>query len=244
MGGCPLRETSYPSSLLATEVAEESAGEGFHPRRFPLARQSQTREKILRFISGFKDSHGYAPTVREIAAACGVASTSVVQYHLVNLEKAGVIAKEKDRFRSIRLSEESRDRAAVPLLGAIAAGHPIWVPSVDRWSAEAERSVDVPPAMIQGKGGVYALEVRGNSMVDAMIADSDIVIMEQVAEVRNGEVAACWLKMEQEVTLKKVYYENGRIRLQPCNPYMMPFYHDAENVEIQGRVIGVIRTLR
>ncbi len=209
-----------------------------------MTKRAETREKILEFIGSFRESHGYAPTVREIAAACGVASTSVVQYHLVNLEKAGLIAKEKDRFRSIRLTGETREQAAVPLLGTIAAGHPIWVPSVDRWSVEAERTVDVPPAMIQGRRDVYALEVRGNSMVDAMIADGDIVVMEQPREIRNGDVAACWLKAEQEVTLKKVYYEDGRVRLQPCNPYMMPFYHDAGNVVIQGRFIGVIRLLR
>ena len=96
--------------------------------------------------------------------------------------------------------------------------------------------------MTRGRRGVYALQVRGNSMVDAMIADGDIVILEQACDIKNGDVAAVWLKNEQEVTLKKVYFEGGQVRLQPCNPFMMPFYHPAVNVEVQGKLIGVIRS--
>ena len=81
-------------------------------------------------------------------------------------------------------------------------------------------------------------------MVDAMIADGDIVIMEQPVGLSNGDVVAVWLKNEQEVTLKKIYVEGEQVRLQPCNPYMMPIYHDASNVEVQGRVVGVLRTLK
>jgi repressor LexA len=95
--------------------------------------------------------------------------------------------------------------------------------------------------MIKGKKRVYALRVRGNSMVDAMIADGDIVLMDPVKKVNNGDVVAAWLKSEQEITLKKIHFEGGQVRLQPCNPYMMPIYHKADNVEIQGRVIAVIR---
>ena len=97
------------------------------------------------------------------------------------------------------------------------------------------------PKLAHGKKNVYALRVRGNSMVDAMIADGDIVIMEPVKRVNNGDVVAAWLKNEQEITLKKIHFEGGQVRLQPCNPYMMPIYHKADNVEIQGRVIAVIR---
>jgi repressor LexA len=205
---------------------------------------SRTRENILNFIKSFRETNGYAPTVREIARSCGVKSPSVVQYHLTHLEQAGLISKGKERFRSISIPEEAKERVSVPLLGTIAAGHPIWVPAADRWSAEADRMIEVSPAIIRGKKDVFALQVKGNSMVDAMIADMDIVIMEQATDIHNGDVAACWLRNEQEVTLKKVYFEGGRVRLQPCNPYMMPVYHDAENVEVQGRVIGVMRVHR
>lgn len=101
--------------------------------------------------------------------------------------------------------------------------------------------VDVPREILKSGKDLFALEVRGNSMVDAMIADSDIVVMEQADDVRNGDVAACWLEKEQEVTLKKVYFEKDKVRLQPCNPYMLPMYHDAANVRIQGKVVAVLR---
>jgi repressor LexA len=205
---------------------------------------SRTRENILSFIKRFHETKGYAPTVREIAENCGVKSPSVVQYHINHLERGGFITREKERFRSLRVAACESESVRVPLLGTIAAGHPIWVPSVDRWSAEAERTIELSPEITKGTHDVYALQVKGNSMVDAMIADSDIVIMERAIDVRSGDVVACWLRNEQEVTLKKIYFEGEKVRLQPCNPYMMPVYHDAGNVEVQGRVIAVIRVNR
>ncbi len=95
--------------------------------------------------------------------------------------------------------------------------------------------VDVPREILKSGKDLFALEVRGNSMVDAMIADSDIVVMERADDVRNEDVAACWLEKEQEVTLKKVYFEKDKVNLQPCNPYMLPMYHDAANVRIQEK---------
>jgi repressor LexA len=209
-----------------------------------MARTSRSRDIILAFIKTFRDEHGYAPTVREIAHHCGLKSTSVVQHHLNHLQKAGLITKTRERFRSIAIAGERTGTAMVPLIGTIAAGHPIWVPSVDASGMDAEKTIEVPSGILRGKRDVFALEVRGNSMVDAMIADSDVVLMEKVTDVTNGDVVACWLRNEQEVTLKRIYFENGTVRLQPCNPYMMPVYHKKENVEIQGRVIAVVRILR
>ncbi|HEY3276751.1 MAG TPA: transcriptional repressor LexA [Syntrophorhabdaceae bacterium] len=207
-----------------------------------MGKTSPTRDNILAFIQEFKTGKDYAPTVREIAEHCAIKSTSVVQYHLDKLEEAGLITRAKKNFRSISLpAAETRQLVEVPILGTISAGRPIWVPSADRWSGITERTVEVSPVVTKGKKNIFALEVKGNSMVDAMIADSDIVIIEQTPDIKNGDVAACWLKNEQEVTLKKIYYENERIRLQPCNPYMMPLYYDASNVEPQGKVIAVIR---
>jgi repressor LexA len=207
-----------------------------------MARRSQTREAIFRFIRSFRETHGYSPSVREIAQHCAITSTSVVQHHLQHLEREGLITRTKERFRTIGIPGDTAGLAQVPLLGTIAAGHPIWVPAADRWSAEAQRMIPVPEEITGGRRAAFALQVRGNSMVDAMIADGDVVILEQATEIADGDVAACWLKTEQEVTLKKVFFENGTVRLQPCNPYMLPLYHDADNVEIQGRVIAVIRT--
>jgi repressor LexA len=203
---------------------------------------SPARERILGFIGDFRAAKGYSPTVREIAEGCGISSPSVVHYHLNALERAGLLNREKDKFRSISLVHESVTSIEVPLLGTIVAGHPL---SVDSQTAqEATEHVAVPVDMVRGNTSAYALRVKGNSMVDAMIADGDIVIVEQPVGLSNGDVVAVWLKNEQEVTLKKIYVEGDQVRLQPCNPYMMPIYHDASNVEVQGRVVGVLRTLK
>jgi len=206
-----------------------------------MPRKTNTRESILEFIRAFRRDNGYSPSVREVARHCGIKSPSVVQYHLDQLQQTGFITKDKDRSRSVGVVGETRQAAEVPLLGVIAAGQPIGVPSVDKWSSEAERMIDVPREIMRGRKDLFALRVRGNSMVDAMIADSDIVVMEQVDTIKNGDVAACWLENEQEVTLKKVFFEKDRVRLQPCNPYMLPMYHDAANVRFQGRVVAVLR---
>ena len=201
---------------------------------------SETREKVFQFIRKFREKKGYAPTVREIAQGCKISSPSVVQYHLDSLEQEGLISRAREKFRSINLTKEEDKQIEIPILGAIAAGHPVWVPPSDTWDAASER-IAVSTQLAHGKKNVYALRVRGNSMVDAMIADGDIVIMEPAKRVNNGDVVAAWLKNEQEITLKKIHFEGGQVRLQPCNPYMMPIYHKADNVEVQGRVIAVIR---
>lgn len=203
---------------------------------------SAPRDAILCFIETFRNTKGYSPTVREIAEGCSISSPSVVHYHLKALERAGLLSRQKEKFRSISLANESVPSIEVPLLGVIAAGHPIWVPD-ETPQTTAER-IAVPAEMVRGNKSAYALRVTGNSMVDAMIADGDIVIMEQPADVSNGDVVAIWLKNEQEVTLKKIYFDGEQVRLQPCNPYMMPIYHHSSNVEVQGRVVGVLRTLR
>ncbi len=203
---------------------------------------SGTREKVFQFIRKFREKKGYAPTVREIAEGCKISSPSVVQYHLDSLEQDGLISRGREKFRSINLTAEEDRRVDVPILGVIAAGHPVWVPPADTWDSAEER-ITVSSQLARGKKNVYALRVRGNSMVDAMISDGDIVIMEPVSRVNNGDVVAAWLKNEQEITLKKIHFEGPQVRLQPCNPYMMPIYQNAENVEIQGRVVAVIRVM-
>lgn len=209
-----------------------------------MVRKTNTRENILEFIRKFRRDNGYSPSVREVASHCGIKSPSVVQYHLEQLLEAGLITKDKVRSRSIGLVGDEEGLGQVPLLGVIAAGQPIDVPSMERQNAGAQRMIDVPRDIMRKGRQLFALQVRGHSMVDAMIADSDIVIMEQADSVNNGDVAACWLENEQEVTLKKVYHEkDGKIRLQPCNPYMLPMFHDAANVRVQGRVVAVLRMI-
>jgi repressor LexA len=202
-----------------------------------------TRERIFGFIRDFLAAKGYAPTVRDIVRGCNISTTSVVQHHLDKLEKEGYIQRDPQVFRSIRLVEPEAANIEVPLLGTIAAGEPIPVPTADTWSAETQEMLKVPADMLPAKASVYALKVKGNSMIDALIDDGDIVLMESATAVNNGDMVAVWLKDRQEVTLKRLYREKARIRLQPANPTMKPFYEPPENVAVQGKVVGVIRKL-
>ena len=209
-----------------------------------MARVSDTRLRILNFIRKFFDERGYAPTVRDIARGCNISTPSVVQHHLNTLERQGYIHRDPEVFRSIQLVEKKREAVSrVHLLGTIAAGEPIPVPAPDTWTTIPEETLQLTEEITQGKKGVYALKVKGMSMIDALVDDGDIVLIQQTSAVEDGEVAAVWLKIEQEVTLKKVYHEAGRIRLQPANKKMEPMYYRPEDVEIQGKVIGVLRKL-
>jgi repressor LexA len=203
-----------------------------------------TRLRILNFIRKFLDERGYAPTVRDIARGCNISTPSVVQHHLNKLESQGHIHRDPAVFRSIQLAERKRETISrVPLLGTIAAGKPIPVPTSDTWTSIPEETLQLTDEVIRGKKGIYALRVQGFSMIDALVGDGDIVLMQQAGTVEEGEMAAVWLKVEQEVTLKKVYHEAGQIRLQPANKEMEPMYYQPQDVEIQGRVIGMLRKL-
>jgi repressor LexA len=203
---------------------------------------SPKRSNILDFINNFIRERGYSPSVRDVVSGCGISSTSVAQYHLNVLEKEGYISRDRDVSRSIGLKKE-HDYCAVPMLGTIAAGQPIPVPDSDTWTSVAEESIEVPYGITRDLKGVYALKVKGTSMIDALIDDGDIVVMQQANTAKEGETIAAWLKNEQEVTLKRIYHERGRIRLQPANKDMEPIYCQNDNIEVQGKVIGVIRKL-
>ncbi|TRZ96337.1 MAG: transcriptional repressor LexA [Dehalococcoidia bacterium] len=203
--------------------------------------KSQTRQRILKFIHDFVDDRGYAPTVRDILRGCSLSSTAVVQHHLNVLEREGYIHRDPEVFRSIQLLDR-KNTIRVPLLGSIAAGEPIPVPSSETWTSEAIEVLQLTEELTQGKE-VYALKVNGLSMMDALIDDGDIVLMEPANTAEDGDVVAAWLKDKQEVTLKRFFQETGRICLQPANSQMKPIYVNPEDIEIQGRVIGVIRKL-
>ena len=214
-----------------------------HSRK--MARISRSRLNILNFIRSFIQEKGYAPTVRDIARGCSISTSSVVQHHLNVLERQGHIQRDPQVFRSIRLVDKEKNATtrAVPLLGTIAAGEPIPVPGSDTWTTIPDETVQFPDELLPSREKIYALKVKGTSMIDALVDDGDIVIMEQISTVDDGNMAAVWLKDQQEVTLKKIYREGNRIRLQPANNDMKPSYQPADNIEIQGRVIGVIRSL-
>ena len=203
--------------------------------------KSQTRQRILKFIRDFIDNRGYAPTVRDIMRGCNLSSTAVVQHHLNILEREGYIHRDPEVFRSIQLLDR-KNTVRVPILGTIAAGEPIPVPSSETWRSEAVETLELTEELTQGKE-VYALKVKGLSMIDALIDDGDIVLMQPISTADDGDMVAVWLKEEQEVTLKRLFRDSQRIRLQPANSQMKPLYVNPENIEIQGRVTGVIRKL-
>jgi repressor LexA len=200
---------------------------------------SETRQSILKFIQDFINDKGYAPTVRDIVKGCGLSSTAVVQHHLNILEREGHIHRDPQVVRSIQLVE--RDIIDVPLLGTIAAGKPIPVPDSDSWVNVPEEMLKLPTDIVGKRDNIYALRVKGTSMLDALVNDGDIVIMEGTQTAEDGEMVAVWLKDEQEITLKKIYREPGRIRLQPANEQMEPIFTNPENVEVQGKVVAVLR---
>jgi len=199
---------------------------------------------MLDFMRRFGEENGYSPSLRDIMAGCGISSTSVASYNLSALEREGYLRRRPGLSRGIRLLSPSPRAGVVevPVIGWIAAGEPVPVPAPDTWDVSAgAETVVVAGELTRGREGIYALRVKGSSMVDALVSDGDIVLMQYVNVVENGEMAAVWLKAEQEATLKKVYAGPGRVRLQPANSRMRPIYVKPENVEIQGRVIGVIR---
>lgn len=203
------------------------------------------RQEMMAYIRGFVEEHSYPPTVRDIQNGCNISSTSVVDHHLRTLEREGQLRRDFKVSRGMELlgTAGKRNTIAVPLVGRIAAGEPVPVPQPDAWdnTAEAE-TLELPAELVRGSHNVYALRVKGSSMVDALINDGDIVLMQQVNQAENGDMVAVWLKADKTVTLKKLYRERGRIRLQPANRAMKPIYTTPDNVEVQGRVVGVIRT--
>jgi repressor LexA len=212
-----------------------------------MKRLSDKHRRIISFIERFLTDKEYPPSVRDIQAGCKISSTSVVDYNLKILQNRGIIEREADVSRGIKIIRReptAEMMVTVPVIGMIAAGEPIPVPTPDTWDVTAAaETMNVPGELIRAREGIYALRVKGTSMIDALINDGDIVLMQHVSTVANGEMAAVWLREEKEATLKKVYRETGRVRLQPANERMQPLYAPAENVEIQGRVVAVIRQM-
>ena len=206
---------------------------------------SPRQRRILEFIDTFTEEKGYSPSIRDIVNGCAISSTSVVDYNLRILERQHHLRRDPEVSRGIvRLGKVPRGKVTVPVLGQIAAGQPIPVPQADTWStAQSAEQLELPQDLIKGRSDVYALRVKGTSMIDALINDGDVVLMQAADTADNGEMVAVWLKQEQEVTLKKFYHEGKRIRLQPANSQMQPIYTAPDNVEIQGKVVGVMRQL-
>lgn len=231
-------------TLLDIEQKFEYNRDGFvfKTRKGAAMNLSARQEAILGFISEFLQENGYPPTIRDIGAAVSISSTSVVNYNLNVLEREGHIARDRDVSRGLRLVGQTLGRDDVillPLLGRIAAGDPIPVPG----DSVPEDHLELARGIVKDDEGLYALKVQGESMIDALVNDGDVVVMKHQETAENGDMVAVWLRDREETTLKKFYHEGKRIRLQPANPTMQAIYEDPANVQVQGKVLMVIRQL-
>lgn len=219
---------------------------------------SDRQKAMLNFIEEALDRDGFPPTIREIGEACDIGSTSVVNYNLNKLEEGGWIERTAEKSRGIRLLHfrnklqevpmrlmESLNVARVPLVGRIVASEPVQLPGQDfgEYYDPDLDTIEISNDMLRGfdASEVYALRVQGESMIDALIDDGDVIILRRQQTCRDGDMVAVWLPERSETTLKAFYDEGTRIRLQPRNPTMDPIYVNPNNCRVQGKVLGVIR---
>lgn len=207
---------------------------------------SRRQRMILEFIESFLIENDYPPTIRDIQRELDISSTSVVDYNLKILEGRNLIRRNRNISRGIELVNRpgiSRNVVRIPVIGQIAAGQPIPVPG-DLEGAEHTETIELGHHLFADNAkDLFALRVKGLSMVDALINDGDIVLLRQQQTCENGETVAVWLKDERETTLKKFYHEGSQVRLQPANATMDPIYTSPGNVEIQGKLVTVIRSM-
>jgi repressor LexA len=223
---------------------------------------STRQRNMLEFIRTYRDENDRPPTIREIGAAVGISSTSVVNYNLKRLEALEYLRRDADVSRGISFTEkaekllgifsetvsgmasaaaENLGLVRIPLAGNIVASEPIDLVN-DGFSAyDEDDAIEISASMINGRTGeLFALRVDGNSMIDARVYDGDIVVLQQQNTANNGDMVAVWLAGDT-TTLKYFYNEGDQIRLQPANPDMEPIYVPPEDVQVQGRVMMVLR---
>lgn len=225
---------------------------------------STRQENILQYIHAYMEEQGRPPTIREIGKNCTISSTSVVNYNLNKLRDRGYISRDAEVSRGLRLTEQAErflgvvkekvdaavDATAaaldsiirIPLKGAIIAGGP--VETFDDAYEEDEDQIEIGSNLLPGRGKqMFALKVTGDSMIDALITENDIVIMEaaDMSTVRNGDMVAATIEPDNETTLKFFHLEKGQVCLKPANPNYEPLYVDASKVRVQGKVMMVLR---
>lgn len=211
------------------------------------------QKRMLEYIQRHLGETGYPPTIREIGREVGISSTSVVNYNLNALQAKGYIERARETSRGLRiLGQEgiAANRIAVgeypvPIAGYIAAGEPLLLPEMD-FSVTDYESITLTREILAPEPDLFALRVKGQSMIDALVNDGDIVILRRQSQANNGDMVAAWLVDEGETTLKRFYWEKeaNRVRLQPANPSMKPIYVHPANLEIKGKVVAVIRQLQ
>lgn len=212
---------------------------------------SERQRRMVEYIVKFMDENGRPPSIREIGKAIGISSTSVVNYNLNRLVDEGYLYRDQNVSRGIRLSEKIShlrktvsETIRIPLVGRIFASEPVPLPGTDSPMFGMDEAIEISRELLSGKDDLFALEVKGDSMIDAMVSDGDIIVMSQVKEWRNGDMVAVWLSDREETTLKHIYREGERVRLQPANPTMEPIYIDnSQSLQVQGKVVMVVRKM-
>ena len=190
------------------------------------------QQKILDFIRSEIETKGYPPSVREICAAVGLRSTSSVHMHLTQLEKKGLIRRDATKPRALELLDSPLSKArTVPLVGKVTAGQPI--PAIEN----IEDQLIIPNDLAAMDTELFALRVQGESMIEAGILDGDIVIVHSQERAENGDIIVALIG--DEATLKRIYYENGHVRLQPENHTMAPII--VPRAEVRGKVVALVR---
>jgi repressor LexA len=192
------------------------------------------QEQVLEFIRESVRANGYPPTVREICAALDLSSPSTVHAHLANLELLGLIKRDPTKPRALDVVQDLRPRRPLPLVGRVAAGQPILA------EENIEELIDVP-AFLRRDDDDFVLRVRGDSMVGAGIFNDDFIVVHQQHEVQNGEIVVALVG--DEATTKRFYSEGRTVRLQPENENHEPIIVNADDVQLVGRVVGVLRQL-
>ena len=211
-----------------------------------MTKLSSRQEQILDFLCAYHADRSYMPSVREIQTACGISSTSVVDYNLRLLERDGYIRRSPDISRAIELVSEIVvdvvEVTRVPILGANEAGQPLAVPEADAYALGNHEAINLPPDLTpKDPEDLYALRVKGDSMIDALITDGDIVVLRSTNEARNGDMVAAWLPLEESATLYHFYLKGDYVHLVPANTQMEPIIVPASDVQVHGRVVAVKR---
>ncbi|MEZ4676196.1 MAG: transcriptional repressor LexA [Caldilineaceae bacterium] len=235
---------------------------------------SQRQRNILQYIIHFLGEKEYPPTIREIGEKVGISSTSVVNYNLAKLEHEALISRARDVSRGlsvnwdrlikqgiadeldlevpaglrpepqvVEIAEKPTELFRVPILGPIAAGEPIQVEAID--AASADEFVELTQGILNAPESLFALRVKGDSMIDASVLDGDIVILRHQETAEDGDMVAAWIEGDEETTLKYLYRDGKNVRLQPANPNpaYQPIIRPANKVRINGKVVSVIRVI-
>jgi repressor LexA len=239
-----------------------------------MATLSPRQKSILQFIVAFYNENKFPPTIREIGERVGITSTSVVNYNLTKLEEEDLLRRRREvsrglsvnwqRLAELGIFEPSHDEPVgesngasfvangrsfvrsliqVPVLGHIAAGEPIRVEPRD---ANPDDVIEMASALVGSGENLFALRVKGDSMIDASVLDGDIVVLRHQNTANDGDMVAAWIEGDEETTLKYLFREGSNVRLQPANPNpdYQPIIRPAEKVRVNGKVVSVIRVLK